>query len=262
MNKWYSETPLRKKLVMIFLLSAAVVLLINVFLWRNVDQMISKIDRVYGSNVSLSDLQQGLDEVQSSMKKYLDNKTSESMEAYYSAQEAYDSLIGALNTRTTNNESRLMEKNIFNISRTYLDVTEQAVDAKRSRNVEKYRMEYEKAVRLSAYIQTCIYSLNNEQFKNNTKQYSLLTKTLRLSEYVDVVLLAVILGLELLIIYWSCRQLTEPLAMIEGADRSYRYIQNVADFFRYNLKNREEVSLRRRIRRRTRTHAEDTDCGR
>ena len=33
------------------------------------------------------------------------------------------------------------------------------------------------------------------------------------------------------------------LAMMEGADRTYTYVQNVADFFRYNIKNKEEVTL-------------------
>ena len=38
------------------------------------------------------------------------------------------------------------------------------------------------------------------------------------------------------------------LAMMEGAERTYRYVQNVADFFRYNVKkNNETVSLRQEI---------------
>ena len=38
------------------------------------------------------------------------------------------------------------------------------------------------------------------------------------------------------------------LAMMEGADRTYEYVQNVAQFFRYNVKkNNETVSLRDEI---------------
>ena len=33
------------------------------------------------------------------------------------------------------------------------------------------------------------------------------------------------------------------LAMLEGADRTYTYVQNVADFFRYSIKSREETTL-------------------
>lgn len=33
------------------------------------------------------------------------------------------------------------------------------------------------------------------------------------------------------------------LAMMEGADKTYTYVQNVADFFRYNIKSMEEVTL-------------------
>lgn len=38
------------------------------------------------------------------------------------------------------------------------------------------------------------------------------------------------------------------LAMMEGADRTYRYVQNVADFFRYNVKkNNATVTLKEEI---------------
>ena len=38
------------------------------------------------------------------------------------------------------------------------------------------------------------------------------------------------------------------LAMMEGADRTYRYVQKVADFFRYNVKkNNDTVTLREEI---------------
>jgi sensor histidine kinase YesM len=38
------------------------------------------------------------------------------------------------------------------------------------------------------------------------------------------------------------------LAMMEGADRTYEYVQTVADFFRYNVKNQEnEVTVREEV---------------
>ena len=33
------------------------------------------------------------------------------------------------------------------------------------------------------------------------------------------------------------------LAMLEGADKTYTYVQNVADFFRYSIKSKEETTL-------------------
>lgn len=33
------------------------------------------------------------------------------------------------------------------------------------------------------------------------------------------------------------------LAMLEGADRTYTYVQNVADFYRYNVRKKDGVRL-------------------
>lgn len=340
MKKWYAGLSIRRKLVLIFVLCSFVILFANLFVLESLEKMSTRIESVYGSNVSLTDLQEELKSVQENMKAYLDKKTSETLEAYYSTQAEYTDLIADLNRKTMNQESKLMEKNIYNLSQQYLLLTEEAVEAKRGRNVEKYKSSYEEATRLYTYIQTCIYSLNNEQLTNNSRQYLKLMEILHYSEDINILILIVLMLLETIIVGYLVRQITTPLfklsraagevaegnfdvplpeaesrdevgsvirafnkmvasvkryidelrksmevqsrlreqelemetnlkdaqlkylqaqinphflfntlnagaqlAMIEGAENSYQYIQNVADFFRYNLRGNDDVTL-------------------
>ena len=240
-----------------------------------------------------------------------------------------------------------MERSIKHMSEKYLDIVGQTIEAKRGRNVEKYRVRYENATQMYDYINTYIYSLNNEQFKSNSENYSELSKAFRIFETVSMlVLFVVIVGnvgvivrltgtiisplknlaasanevakgnfdTELIEVQAedeigvvtgafnqmviSIRQYIErirqsmeteramkekelmmeahlkdaklkylqaqinphflfntlnagaQLAMMEGADRTYEYVQNMAEFFRYNVKKgndtvtiREEMEL-------------------
>ena len=61
----------------------------------------------------------------------------------------------------------------------YLELTDLAIEAKRGRNVEKYRTYSEEATTVYNYISTYINSLNNEQFKSNSANYNMLSVSMR-----------------------------------------------------------------------------------
>lgn len=319
--------------------------MVNVYMYYNINQMITQLDEIYLSNVSLNELTESLLDVQDNMTDYLNTKTSDAMEEYYRAEQEYSNKINKLNNITTNNRLQRMEKNIRNISDRYLEMTNQTIEAKRGRNVEKYKIRYEKATELYEYICTYIYSLNNEQFMENTGSYKILSLSLRYTEYVSLTILLVIAFCNIVIITIITKSITKPirrlaekanqvakgnlevqlvevrthdeiavvgkafnkmvislkeyinqikdsmekerqmkerelmmethlkdaqlrylqaqinphflfntlnagaqLAMMEEADRTYEYIQNVAEFFRYNVKkNKETVTLEEEI---------------
>lgn len=336
---------IQTKLIAVFLFTSCILLAVNLIMNQNMKQMISEIDQVYISNVNLNELQQILKQVQESMGEYLNTKSSDSMEAYYKNEEKYIRLINNLNADIVNDDSKMIEKNIKNMSTNYLEITDKTIEYKRGRNVEKYRVSYEQAAAVYEYINTYIYSLNNEQFKENTTNYQLLLSSLKYSQIMNTGILIVIASANIILIILFTREMINPiiklsekanlvakgqfdielveveskdeigvvtkafnqmilsiqvyieqikqsmelqssmkektlimenhlkdarlrylqaqinphflfntlnagaqLAMMEGADRTYLYIQHMAEFFRYNVKNNEEcVTLREEI---------------
>ena len=57
------------------------------------------------------------------------------------------------------------------MSESYLNQTSETVQAKRGRNIEKYKASYEKELQLYKYINSYIYKLNNLRFRMNSSNY-------------------------------------------------------------------------------------------
>ena len=344
MNKFRS-LPVQAKISMIYIFANLLVFVINIILLMGINSMSGEMEMVYQGNLHLNELSTALENVQDSMTDYLNAKTSDSLEEYYRSEQDYREMVQELNEGVTGVSFSRMERNIRYMSENYLELVGQTVEAKRGRNVEKYRVRYENATQMYQYISDYIESLNSEQFKHNSENYVEISKAFRLFETISIIVICVtILGNVTIIIRLagtiisplktlaksadevakgnfdvellevqsqdeigvvtgafnqmviSIRQYIEriresmeveralkekellmethlkdaqlkylqaqinphflfntlnagaQLAMMEGADRTYKYVQNMAEFFRYNVKKGDEiVTLREEI---------------
>ena len=244
-----------------------------------------------------------------------------------------------LNGRLLDDDSMITQKNIRSISEEYIRTADRAVEAKRGRNVVKYKEYYDDADRLFSYINSYIYSLNSRQLQCNSHNYEALFTSLKYSETANLTILCMTSALVTLLVFLLTRGITDPLqrlaeaaeqvangslvaevsgpvtndevgivtaafnqmvvslkdnmeqarqrialesamkekqllmeahlkdtqlkylqsqinphflfntlnacaqlAMLEGADRTYTYVQNVADFYRYNVRKKDGVA--------------------
>lgn len=199
-NKPYNRS-LQRKISTIYIMSNLLVLIVNVLLILGIHQMSTEMELVYRDNLHLNELTKALDAIQNSMTDYLNAKTSDALEAYYRSEQNYQELADSLGTEVTGVSFDRMKRNIKSMSEEYLEVADQAIEAKRGRNVEKYRIGYENATALYDYITTYINSLNNEQFKYNSEHYSELSRAFRLFETISIaIMFAVIIGNVVIII--------------------------------------------------------------
>ena len=233
----------------------------------------------------------------------------------------------------------ITQKNIRSISEEYIRTADRAVEAKRGRNVVKYKEYYDDADRLFSYINSYIYSLNSRQLQCNSHNYEALFTSLKYSETANLTILCMTSALVTLLVFLLTRGITDPLqrlaeaaeqvangslvaevsgpvandevgivtaafnqmvvslkdnmeqarqrialesamkekqllmeahlkdtqlkylqsqinphflfntlnacaqlAMLDGADRTYTYVQNVADFYRYNVRKKDGVA--------------------
>ena len=201
MKEKFRNLPLRIKMAGISLSVNMLVFLINIVLLLAMNNMSDKIDTVYTANLQLNEISSALNDVQDSMTEYLDTKTSDSLENYYLSSQTFTELIENLEENITESRQGRMERSIKSMAEKYLDEVGQTIDAKRGRNVEKYRTRYEEATRLYGYINTYIYSLNNEQFKENTENYrEMLSAFGRFEVAGNVIMIVVIFTTTLLIL--------------------------------------------------------------
>ncbi|MDO4339581.1 MAG: histidine kinase [Eubacteriales bacterium] len=186
----------------------------NMMMYWQVNRAMQSLDTVYASNVDLADLADTLDSVQTNVYNYLTVKTSDSLEGYYRSEEKYRRLLEKLNGQVMENPTKLLEKNIRSMSETYLDQTAETVAAKRGRNVEKYKDSYTDTLKLYQYLNSYIYDLNGQQFKNNSSSYQALQSAIRYLEVVSSVILIVMMGVCILLLYFMIRGVAAPLTRL------------------------------------------------
>lgn len=216
-GNWWNRLSLRYKISSMFVLVTVVIMLINLYMFSVMNRMTAEVEAVYTGNVSLNELAQSLGNVQDSMEEYLNTKSTDAMDEYYRSEQDYRTRLEDLNGAATDSPILLMEKNIKGLSENYLAITEEAVQAKRGRNVERYGQLYEEAERSYEAIREFIYSLNNEQFRTNSVVYQQLMVQLRYTEIVSVAVLILVLIANASLIVFSIGMITEPLQRLARA---------------------------------------------
>ena len=181
MGKW-KALSIRVKLTSAFLFTLLILFFINLFLYTSVNSMMGRINEVYRSNSRLNELSAALESVQNSMTEYLSVKSSDTLDTYYQSCQELSRQIQRLNEEICSNEMLMMERNIRNMTLEYLDVTDEAMQAKRGRNIERNGQRYEEAEVKFEYINEWMYSLNNLRFEANTESYRTLVSALQTFE--------------------------------------------------------------------------------
>lgn len=213
-NRFNSRLTIRRKLVYVFTVTSAILIVTNLFVYVNLNKMINRIDDIYSSNIRINEMSGSLADIQNNMSDYLESKSSDSLEAYFKSYQDYNNMLQEFNTDIVNDGSLMMEKAIVNLSAEYLDTTAQTIQAKRGRNIEGYVEGYDKSERLYSYINTIIYSLNNERFEKNSANYVELLSSMKFSELLCISILIVVALANLVLIILMTRTITTPLIVL------------------------------------------------
>ncbi len=208
---------IRAKLIMTFALTATLMFVMNLLLYGEINRSMNELDEVYATNVSLNELAQCLEDTHGNVLEYLSTKSSDSLEDYYRNVQTYRDMTEQLNGSIADSERKILEKNIRNMSETYLDLAEETIQAKRGRNVEAYKAAFAEESKNYEYIQTAIYCLNSLQFRSNSDNYQILRDSLGYMEIVSSLVMAAVGVINLMILFVMIRTITEPLRMLAGS---------------------------------------------
>jgi sensor histidine kinase YesM len=205
------NASLQWKISSIYIITNLLVMLVNAVLMVGINNMYNRLDMVYQDNLHLNELSDTLTGVQDNMTDYLSSRNTDSLEEYYRSEQDFQEMLSDLNDEITGLSFDRMERNIRNMSENYLTEVEQTIEAKRGRNVEKYRVHYEKAAKLYDYIGTYISSLNMEQFKSNSERYSAFLRRFRLFETISVISMVFVMASNVCIIISFVGTSIQPL---------------------------------------------------
>ncbi len=200
----------------VIILVMVVMLGMNLFLINEINSAVQRIDAVFNSNVSVNTLSDTLEQIQDSVYEYLNTKSSAALEDYYNYEQEYRALLEDLNNENVDSEILMLEKNIRNMSETYLDQTSVTVQAKRGRNVERYKESYELETQLFEYINSYIYRLNNLLFSQNSTNYQALISSMQILERGSLIIMLAVFIICILLITVFVHNMIRPLTVLSA----------------------------------------------
>lgn len=211
------KRSIRTKLIDVFVLVSILVFVVNIYILSVQNKTIRQIDNVYSNNIQLNELSGTLESLQDAVYQYLSMKSTDALENYYIYEQDYRDMLEELNTKTVNDPNKLMEKNIYNMSNTYLAKAETTIDAKRGRNVGQYNEGYRETKNLYDYLQSSINSINSTVFLQNSHNYSLLRVSMKSFIGISLFLLVVVMAAAIIWIILVTGNITRPLIKLANA---------------------------------------------
>ena len=107
---------IQSRLIILFLITTALIFLVNVFVYLNINRIIERIEAPYSSNVSLNELSDTVSNVQNDVTVYLKTKSTESLEDYYRDAQDYMERLEDLEISSESSELLYMKKSIVLMS--------------------------------------------------------------------------------------------------------------------------------------------------
>lgn len=211
------NVSLQFKISSIYIVTNLLVAMVNIILLIGINNMSKRLDTVYQDNLHLNRFSDAVDAVQDHMTYYLSAKTSDSLENYYRSEQECRNMAADLNETVTGRAFDRMERNIRHMSEYYLEEVGRTIEAKRGRNVEKYRLHYENATGMYDSIKTYLSTLNMEQFRSNSERYSDLLERFRLFEVISMAAIILVMASNVCIIISFVGAIIRPLKKLAGS---------------------------------------------
>ena len=216
MFKFLANMKISRKLVAVFLITSVIAMGVNLFIYINLNTAMDKINQVFSSNISLNELSNNLNEIHQGLTGYLETKGTDDLQLYYSSSQSMNLMLKELNDTVTDNSVKLAERDIRNMITSYMKTADEAILAKRGRNIDEYTNKFNECSRIRDYLNTYIYSVNNEQFKTNSDNYRALTGSLRYTEMMSMLVFAAASLMNILLIIILTNTITRPLTRLSA----------------------------------------------
>lgn len=215
-SRLFFNQSLHTKLILPVILTMAVSLGVNLLLFSRINTTVKNMDQVYATNIRLSELERLLTQLETSIYQYLNIQSQDALETFTRSREQFGQMIGEIDDTITDHPARRMEHNIRSLALSYLELADQAIEAKETHQVAVYRENFEDIQRIYTYLLAYIRGLDTLRFKANSENYDVLYQYLRYLELFMTVVLILVTGCLLALLYIITGTFTRPLEKLAG----------------------------------------------
>lgn len=208
---------IRSKLLYSFLTMIAIFTLVSLFSYYSEQRLLNRIDILLTNNIELKEFRNNIDNMVTSLEQYLISRNFNMLKSYYRYNQAIDTAYPDLNVIEPAPDNLLLLENIRNMTRSFLQQADLAVQAKRARDSSGYHQAFLEVVRYSTNIDWAIDRLITCQLEENSRQYLLISKRLTSIQQLGLILIFGALLFSILSTLWISFRLTTPLEKLAKA---------------------------------------------
>ncbi len=218
----FDKQSLRTKLISSVIFTLSVSLIVNFLLIYRVNTTIQNMDQVYSTNIQLNQLKQTLEEIENSVYQYLNIQSQPTLDEFNASRDAFQNMISQWDNTISNHPVQTMERNLYSLAYSYLDLADNAIQAKQAHCVEEYKTNYHELQLIYEYMLKYIEALDALQFQSNSQNYDTIYQYLRFLELFMIALLSLVAGSLMLLIYYTVGAITKPLENLSQKAKEVR----------------------------------------
>lgn len=216
-DKIFKKSKIRKKLILYFMITTVLMAVTSFYTYYNAKKLLNQMDSMFVSNISLNELQETVTDVQQNLESYLDTKHSDSFRYYTGSKNKLLQLSTKMKEGATFDSNGLLVRDISNMISNYLTITDNAVSAKRARDINRYTSYYNEANKIYGYIDLYINKLNNELLKENTQKYHSAASRIGIVQMINIVIIIGVVVFSVVFLILVAYKTTKPIIQLSKA---------------------------------------------
>ena len=193
---------------------------VSLFSYYNERYLLKGISDLLTNNIELKGYSAKIDNVVTSLERFLISGSFDMLREYHTYSQEVDALYRNLNVVEGTEENYLLLENIKNMSRSFLQQTEGAVQAKRSRDSSGYNQAFNQVVRYSTNIRWALDRLIIKQLEGNSRKYLLISERIIYIQRLGLFLILSSIIFSAILTIWVTYRLTLPLQNLVKAAES------------------------------------------
>ncbi len=221
-----SGVKFRTKLLIFFQLAIVVVLLASIYMYFSLQILIKDTTDMYEKTMELTAVYRQMGSIQREVEFYLSTNSSDSLIAFYDYMNGIRGLADSLLKDVTYTPKGIKSKNVANMIIHYLDDAENAIMAKRGRDIDGYTTYHARTVDENNDIMRYIEEIMSGELIDTSDNYSAISKRIEFATtFNNMLIVCVIIFVTLMIISFSF-QITKPITKLAA----YAKRVSVGDF--------------------------------
>ena len=206
---------IKSKMIFYYMMMIIFISILSIYSLSITNRYKEQIDSMFVRNLILKDISEQISIVDKELVVFLSTKNSTSLNNYMRYADELEKTATKISEQVVSfSEEEIMLIDIKNMINSFIIQTQKAVSEKRKTDVIAYTNTYNNVLTIKSYIMEYISELNNRQLYKNSANYTYMSKQIKTSSILNVIMIVDLLLLSIIIVYTMTNSMIKPLTKL------------------------------------------------